>query len=140
MRLATSNNGLAAPNPRARITRPQTQFDDSWLHQSIVDLSGYSGTPSFNYPKTAISAYLCETVIHTAANNSESQAEIFYEQFTDPSQLLLNQYNVFAVINCPNNPEDVNDGTVQATQQNGFTAIWQDMATGANKCMKIPGH
>jgi hypothetical protein len=71
--------------PACANNQTQTQGDDGWLHMSIVDLSGYSGMPSFNHPKTALSAYLCESVVHTVANNSESQAQIFYQEFTDSS-------------------------------------------------------
>ena len=112
-----------------------TTYNTQWLKMSIVDFTE-TQLPSFNYPKTAISAWLCETTAPgTPPNNSQSQGQIFYQQFTSFSQLPFQGYSVNAVAGCPNNPEDVDNGTVAATGQKGITAIENDMTTGAAACL-----
>jgi hypothetical protein len=135
------SGGTQVTGPACANNSTQTTYDQSWQHMSIVDLPAQNGLPSFNYPKTSISAWLCQTVTGAAQNNSESQAEIFYEQFTSGAQFGGNAYSVNAV-SCVNNPEDVNDGTVVATGQNGFTAVWKDMSDPGipNRCQKLTGH
>jgi hypothetical protein len=112
----------------------QTQNDQNWADMSIVELPAHNGLPNFNFPKTALSAFLCENTANGAAgNNSESQGEIFYENFTSSSQLLQNAYNLFAVTGCPS-AEDVMDGTDVTSGLDGFHAIVNDMTTGPTAC------
>ncbi len=85
-----------------------TTWNSMWLHMSIVDLSGYAGTPNFNYPQTAMTSWLCTSDVEGTQNNSSSQGMLFYQQITQPSQ--VNNYQVNAVSLC-GGTEGVNAGT-----------------------------
>jgi hypothetical protein len=125
-------------SPACGDNRPNitTTYDTTWAKMSIVDFTE-TQQPSFNYPNTAMSAWLCEsTADGVTPNNSAPQGELFYLQFTSLSQLPANAYTVNAVINCPDNPENVDGGTVAATNQNGMAAIVADMTTGVAACTK----
>jgi hypothetical protein len=51
----------------------------AWLGQSIVDTGTQTGaTPTFVYPHTAVSGWLCRTYSSGLANNSSAQGDIFY--------------------------------------------------------------
>jgi hypothetical protein len=116
-----------------------------WLAQSIVDQAGVTGlgaTPSFSYPNTAMTAWLCRSVQNPpqidcatsynydfCPNNSSPQGQLFYTQVTDPPH-----YNVYAVDNCFG-PEGVPQGDVAQLSNpqkgiivSGATGIQQDMA------------
>ena len=100
-----------------------TGSNPKWLAQSIVDQNA-GATPTFSYPNTAMSAWLCSTVqnpqgINCATgyqpdfcpNNSSSQGEIFYNEFTSINHPPV--YNVYSVDNCFG-PEGVPQGSVSA--------------------------
>ena len=136
----TQNTGTATCANNSNNT---TTYNTQWLQMSIVD-STSTQQPSFNYPKTMMTGWLCETTAGNApSNNSGAQGEIFYKQFTSTSQLLdkTGQYAVNAVTGCPS-AEDVNDGTPPSgtMQTTGFAAVWYDMAMNANSCTRNQGH
>jgi hypothetical protein len=103
----------------------------AWLAQSIVDQStGGSGqppVPTFTYSSTAMSAWLCRTVVNNMTNNSSPQGQIFYAQIgagnSPPS------YAVYAVDTCPD-AENVGGGTVPGFAISGLQgsrAVVDDM-------------
>ncbi|HVI06848.1 MAG TPA: hypothetical protein VND65_00995 [Candidatus Binatia bacterium] len=107
----------------------------SWKKMSIVD----GNVATFNYPQTAITTWLCSSVAagDGSMNNSSPEAQLFFQQFTSPSQydsLLIN-----GVGNCASS-EEVGPGTPPQNYVNmGYTtgqeAIEYDMTTDpANKC------
>jgi hypothetical protein len=114
----------------------------AWLAQSIVD-QGQGATPTFSYPSTAMSAWLCRSVIPADGlpNNSSPQGQIFYANIGQGNS--PPNYNVYAVDNCTN-PEGVGGGNVpgyQTTIFNGHVlgqmAITDDMIGFSNGNTKI---
>lgn len=118
----------------------------AWLAQSIVD-QGTGATPTFSYPSTAMTAWLCRTLAnqHTVSqcaadyterycpNNSSPQGEIFYSQITGANPPA--HYNVYSVDNC-NGSEGVIDTDSQVSALNnedGLDAIKFDMAGGGGQ-------
>lgn len=109
----------------------------SWLGQSIVNQStggqGQPPVPTFSYPGTAISAWLCRSVLggFGQANNSSPQGQLFYAQVgTNQTQV---PYAIYAVDNC-HYSEEVGPGNVPGYQYgifggtvNGLTAVPDDM-------------
>ena len=128
-----------------------TGTNPQWLNESIVDQStgqsGQGAIPTFSYPSTAMSAWLCSNVdnqppscsgshynYNVCPNNSSSQGEIFYSQFTAANAPPV--FNVYAVNNC-GGPEGVPQGAVPYLSSgelvmSGVSAIEQDMAGGVN--------
>lgn len=119
-----------------------------WLSQSIVD-QGTGATPTFTYPSTAMSAWLCRSLKNQytnctgnnynydfCPNNSSPQGQIFYEQIGQTNSPPI--YNIYAVDQCFG-PEGAPQGNVSALPGNpyGQTAIQQDMAGLPNAA---PGH
>ncbi len=136
----------------------------AWLNQSIVDQSsggaGQGAVPTFNYPYTAMSAWLCRSVVddvngvsyncaatnngnsNYCPNNSSSQGQIFYENIgvnNSPPH-----YAVYAVDNCvtaegvgagnvPGYAPAVFNGTIS-----GFNAIVDDMVGYTSRTTEIP--
>jgi hypothetical protein len=102
---------------------------------------GFGATPTFSYPSTAMTGWLCRSVYNPnnnncttnytqkyCPNNSSPQGEIFCSQIT--SSNLPPNYNLYAVDNCGGS-EGVIDGTVAALSgESGLTAIQYDMAGG----------
>jgi hypothetical protein len=106
--------------------------NQNWLNQSIVDQStgqpGQGAVPTFNYPSTAMSGWLCRTLEKTdpvcpnstdpldCPNNSSTQGQIFYSQVTPGTA----PFTVYSVDGC-RGPEGVPVGTVSglATQYGG---------------------
>lgn len=116
--------------------------DGPWLQQSIVET--VTGQPSFNYPNTAMSGWLCASSQTVGSYNSSSpQGEIFLQQFTQPSQLWPGNYDVYAVYQCFQD-EGVAFGTVPYLQgsPSGFNAIVDDMIGQLNTvaCSKNVNH
>lgn len=99
----------------------------NWFQQSIL-YNGGTQQPSFNYPKTTISAWLCDTV-HSGVqpNNAASQGQLYWAQFTSYSQA-DGSLTVNAIENCPQT-ENVVGGTDNLTGQTGEQAIDSDMQT-----------
>jgi hypothetical protein len=109
-----------------------------WLAQSIVD-QNTGATPTFNYPSTAMGAWLCRSLQNQRAdcsgsnynynvcpNNSSTQGEIFYSQITSANAPPA--YGIYAVDNCYG-PEGAPQGNVGSpTGPSGETKIEQDMA------------
>ncbi len=89
----------------------QTSTGDNtkWANMSIVVGSYGTQLPSFNYPSTAMSAWLCGAVVSGLYNNSAAEGQLFYEKFTGQSQaggsLTVNG------VTCPTR-EDVENGSV----------------------------
>jgi hypothetical protein len=125
-----------------------TTSEQAWLKQSLVDQPSVSGgaTPTFNYPATGMSGWLCRSVLNTqyttyncaannnnnfniCPNNSSPQGQIFYANIgpnnAPPS------YNVYAVDECVD-AEGVTGGLVPgyspAPGSQGYYAIQWDMA------------
>ena len=140
-----SGNAHANPNAPCGGSNP-TSYSSQWANMSIYAtgqmVSGYS--PSFNYPNTAMSAWLCQSVTDRNAtlNNSMSEGGLYYAQFTQQSQG-GGSISVNAVV-CPTT-EDVEEGTtvyagvnyngqtcaiegIQQTCNNAYQALEIDMA------------
>ncbi|MFZ0319901.1 MAG: hypothetical protein WAL56_12315 [Candidatus Sulfotelmatobacter sp.] len=125
-----------------------------WLAQSVVDQApgGSNGAvPSYSYPNTRMSAWLCRSVQNpnnynctangnnnpnACPNNSSPQGQIYYANF-GPNNLpggSNNTYAVYAVDSC-GNAEGVGAGVVPGYQPQlfsnpgapGITAITDDM-------------
>jgi hypothetical protein len=139
----TNDSSCAVPG-----TTTSAASNQAWLQQSIVNDG--TGNPTYSYPKTAMTAWLCQTLVNSnlcvggqggspqndCPNNAASQAEIYYAKLTsDPNNLPKASYNIYAVQNC-DGPEGVAgaDPVVAALGNlNGTTAIEQDMLT---QCVK----
>lgn len=104
----------------------EDRANEQWKDMSIVD-DGVVST--FNYPKTSMTAWLCSSVYNNTVpmNNSSSQAQLFFQEFTNGSQLYEGNLTINGVPNC-NGSEDV---TNALTPQKG--AIELDMK---NNCTK----
>lgn len=125
------------------VTTPDSNA--AWLAQSIVDqsnLTGKGATPTFSYPSTAMSGWLCRTLLKTdpicpdpadyfgCPNNSSPQGQIFYSVVIPGTA----PFSVYSVDSC-SGPEGVTGGTVSGLApqyQNiappGETAVENDMA------------
>jgi hypothetical protein len=98
-----------------------TIANQAWKAMSIVD----GNLAVYNYPKTDMTAWLCSSVNGGGPmNNSSSQSQLFWANYTDPSQLFGLSIN--GVPNC-NGDEDVTNAN---PPQGG--AIEHDMET---KCV-----
>jgi hypothetical protein len=100
------------------------QADATWKAMSIVD-----GLPnsSFDYPHTSLSAYLCDNGV----NNSAAEGDIFYQQFTSPSQVA--SLSITPIKGCQG-PEGVTAGQTPSGQ-NGLSAIIADMTNPVTGCV-----
>jgi hypothetical protein len=117
-----------------------TTFNTEWAAMSIVDAAGPDGNPSFSYPNTNMAAWLCETDAVDPLNNSASQGELFYLNFTSSSQL-GGFYTIDAVTGCSGD-EGVGDGSPQGSFSgfaNGTDAIQYDLSnpSSAARCQHI---
>jgi hypothetical protein len=113
----------------------------NWLAQSVVDQST-GGVPTFNYPSTAMSGWLCRSVANSGnppypcaannnnngnycPNNSSPQAQIFYANIGQNNS--PPNYAVYAVDNCVH-AEGVEQGNVP-----GFdSAYFNGTISGSN--------
>jgi hypothetical protein len=84
----------------ANQTNTTTTWNSTWQTMSIVDFSNPNSQPIFSYPNTAMTSWLCASDQEGTQNNSGSQGEIFYQQFTSSSQFGTSFYQVNAVNNC----------------------------------------
>lgn len=127
------NEWSGATGPACGNNHTQTTYNTNWLQMSVVDTTS-TQQPSFNYPNTAMSAWTCEnTAPGVPQNNSASQGQIFYQQFTSQSQA-GNSLSVNAITGCQN-AEGVDNGTVAATgHKPASDAILADMTTGSPAC------
>jgi len=124
-----------------------TTYNSQWLAQSIVNFPSAGQQPKFSYQKTAMTAWLCEGLDQEGGlNNSASEGEIFFQQFTSTTQ--YNWLEVDGVSTCKDT-EGVGDGTpppswvtllqgygIQAT---GSNAIGFEMSDSryAHSCHKL---
>jgi hypothetical protein len=119
--------------------------NQAWYQASIVD-DGTNG-PTFVYPKTAMSGWLCRGLQdqktqqqcsisnfdqNHCPNNTGPQGQVFYARITSGGITPPKSYSVFAVDSC-NGPEGVDDdqsnvpGYVLGQSWTGFSAISDDM-------------
>jgi hypothetical protein len=128
-------------------TTTSAASEAAWLQESIVNDG--TGSPTYSYPKTAMTAWLCQSVFDGntcvggqggtpqdfCPNNSTSQGQIYYAKMTSGGNLPVESFNVYAVQNC-DGPEGVagTDPTVAALGNlNGTVAIENDMLA---QCVK----
>lgn len=126
-----TGNQTPACNAATGTTQAESQ---SWLSMSTVD--GVNGT--FNFPYTRMTGWLCSSVTSGAMNNSSGQAEQFYQQITDSSQ--IQSYQLNDVQSCPG-AENVSQGTPPQSgfTNNGMGAIEGDMVgtvNAGNQCQR----
>lgn len=136
----------ASPSCANAMGQNTSSENQAWLNQSIVDQStGGSGqppVPTFYYPGTAMSGWLCRSVVNIGdppyncaangnnsaiwcPNNSSPQGQIFYANIgaSNPPP----NYGVYAVDNCQHS-EGVEEGNVP-----GFDPpYFQGTITGSN--------
>jgi hypothetical protein len=102
--------------------------NQAWLAMSVVDQAGTTGmgaTPTFNYPGTGMSAWLCRPPSASGSpNNSSPQGQLFYAQI--PPNNLPPNYAIYAVDLCKG-PEMVEYGNVPGYQP----AVFGGTVTGA---------
>jgi hypothetical protein len=122
-----------ATGPACANNMNTTTFDTQWLQMSIVDFTSQQ-QPSFTYPQTAMSAWLCQSVAQgVVPNNAAPEGELFYLNFSSLSQFGGNAYGVNAVNVCPTQ-EGVSSGTAW-NGQTGQVAIFNDMTDSVNGCV-----
>jgi hypothetical protein len=96
------------------------QASVEWKAMSISD--GTIGT--FNYPQTNLTAWICSSVANSRTmNNSSTQAQLFFQNFTNSSQTFALQIN--GVSKCAG-PEGVSQG-IAPGGGSGSHAIETDM-------------
>jgi hypothetical protein len=124
-------SGAPSPSCANNSTYTGAAQDTLWANMSVVVGSSGTQQPSFNYPVTAMSAWLCESTVSPVMwNNSAAQGELYYAKFTAQSQA-GNSISVNGVTGCLQSPEDVEEGTVNigtpAQPFSGLQAIENDM-------------
>lgn len=107
-------NDLSCADANGTTTSTSSASQSRWLAQSIVDqeaTTGLGATPSFDYPSTGVSAWLCRSVQSGTGspNNSSPQGQIFYANIGSSNS--PPNYAVYAVDNC-NGSEGVDTGNV----------------------------
>jgi hypothetical protein len=121
------------PTPSCANNSSPTNYDASWYAMSVVNFPTTGQQPLFNYPRTAMSAWLCETTAPgVPPNNSAAQGQIFYQQFTSLTQA-GNSLSVNAVTLCPTD-EGADQGTVASTGDVGYVDITNDMTDRVKGC------
>jgi hypothetical protein len=108
--------------------RTSGDSNSAWLAQSIVD-DNNGGAPTFNYPNTSMSGWLCRSLRNLASdcatnpndyqncpNNSSTQGQLFYKNITRDGAPPV--FNVYSVDGCEG-PEGVSEGTVDALTGRG---------------------
>jgi hypothetical protein len=124
---------------RGSMPTSQTSYNN-WRAQSIVN-GPNGGGGSFYYPKTSMSAWLCASDTDGTYNNSAPEGYLFYQAVGNAQGLPLN-FQVTAATGCMG-PEGVGNGTINSgpyKNDDGFTAISNDMAVVGTRCQKNPGH
>jgi hypothetical protein len=122
----TPANSCAGPNSYAYLS--------TWKPMGIVDGSNGTTSPTFSYP-TGIHAWLCanyatvngvyECAPPSCPNNSASQGNFFYKQFTSSG----NKNFQLTGVNACNQEEGVSDGTDPDTGNPALGVIEADMTT-----------
>jgi len=111
-----------------------TTYDNSWFQMSILYDQG-TQQPSFNYPSTTISAWLCATTAPgVVVNNAGSQGQLYWAKFTNMSQA-GGSLSVNGVVGCPTS-EGVLGGTVAATGHPGSVDVLADMKDNTIGCLQ----
>jgi hypothetical protein len=149
-------------NPACAGTTNTSTQNAPWLAQSIVDqstgASGAGAVPTFNYPHTSLSGWVCRSVVNTSGydcaandnadgtvcpNNSSPQGQIFYANF-GPTNMPTPNYGVYAVDQCQH-AEGVEEGNAPGYQPSifngtisGIDAASDDMVGYANGTQVIP--
>ncbi len=131
----TNDNSCGVPN-----TTTSSASNTRWLQQSIVD--GGLNNPTYNYPSTAMAAWLCRSVQNpnnvdcstnydskVCPNNSSPQAQIFYSQITAANSPPV--FKVVAVDNCEGSEGSPSGNAGSPTGTMGQLEIEQDMAGGS---------
>jgi hypothetical protein len=111
-------SGTPAPACATQNTAQTTTAAEQtlWQQMSIVDFTSTT-QPSFNYPVTAMSGWLCQSVTGQVngqpvpMNNSAPEGELFFLQFAAQSDA-GGFLSVNGVSACPNGPENVEKGVV----------------------------
>lgn len=113
----------------ANNTTPTT-YNTQWFNMSILAPAQGGQTPSFNYTKTTMSAYLCASgAPGVITNNVAAQGQLYYAQFTNQSQA-GESLGVWAVSGCPSTEGIYGTGsTVVSTGIAASDAIFTDMTT-----------
>lgn len=120
-----------------------TTYDATWYSMSIVNFPTTGQQPSFSYPSTAMSGWLCANVVNTnpMGNNSAPEGQLFFQQFASTSQTAALSVN--GVYNCPHN-EGVEDGNVYFNNTtytgNAYEAIIYDMTVAAGNAACVARH
>lgn len=113
--LWTGNPGPACANGSGT----QTTYNQPWCEMSVLGSRQNCGSqpvaPSFNYPNTMMSAWLCQSAKTGPLNNSTAQGQEFFANFLQQSQA-GNQMSLNGVV-CRTS-EDIEEGT---TTYNGKT-------------------
>jgi hypothetical protein len=107
----TWSGNTAQNSPGCGNNQLATTYDSSWQAMSIIPSSGPQ--PSFNYPDTGISAWLCEYPLGAGIsfNNATAEGGLFFYNLTQQSQAGGSLW-VNGVTSCKNSPEDIEDGIV----------------------------
>lgn len=110
--LQTVNSTIPACGSRlSNATTPPGQ-NAAWYNMSIVNFPTTGQQPSFSYPRTAISGWLCQSVSNLDFdkwNNSAPQGQLFFQNFTSASDTAILSVN--GVNNCLSN-EYVESGSL----------------------------
>ena len=120
-----------------------TQWNSFWYQMSIVETD--VNNPIFSYPHTAMSAWLCRTLLNQGSasycaanpndatkcpNNTSSQGQIFYAKITENGVTPPKNYAVYAADSCLKAEGVTNALNVPGFGSgniHGFDAIDQDM-------------
>jgi hypothetical protein len=132
-----SGNNAVQNSPACANNARQTHYDATWYSMSILYMPPQGLQPSFTYPSTALSAWLCETTAPgVQGNNAPSQAQLYWGQFTN-QQTQFSSLSVNAITGCPST-EDVLGGTVPDANppESGADAILKDMKDSTNGCVR----
>jgi hypothetical protein len=126
-------SGVGTPSCANNATPTSAGQNANWLQQSIL-YNGGTQQPSFSYPKTAISAWLCASVkLGVQVNNAAPEGQLYWAEFTQSSQ--IKALTVNAIIDCPNTEDVIGSGaTIADGSESGFNAILNDMTTLPNRC------
>jgi hypothetical protein len=124
-------SGNASPISCANNTQSTTASQNAnWFQQSILYNLG-TQQPSFSYPYTAVSAWLCETVKGgVMVNNAAPEGQLYWAQFTNTAQ--ISSLTVNAITLCPGTEEAL-DGFA-ADGNYGHVHVLNDMTDPTVGC------
>jgi len=132
MKTWTGDGTCVSGDPNTGVTSATS--NQKWLAMSIVD---GTSNPSFSYPHTVVTGFVCATT-SSSMNNSSPEGWLFFDAPISAQQVAL-----YAVQNCPN--AEAVDGTgatvpaiidlITGQPEDGLTAIRNDMTTGLGSCL-----